>query len=262
MKKSNKNIAPEWGPSNLCCKNTYNLHHLQFISASPRIPRIPAIPQIPAKRRSGPLLGASLPHARWPGWRELTLTPSNYLMNNVLFVFLYQRHPLRIPFWTMPSVLINAFMSDQCSILGTYMYYCRRHIVVHYQYYALYAQWHDHCTISWQCVFFWTTSSCLYTVLVSALLSEQCLIVWSNSFCLSNAHHSMPRAPAALITRTVTHWRCNVSYISFAEQCLLAWCLCSCSETMSCTLEMYVCWTYPTMICLSTIMTTNVVPLC
>ena len=38
-------------------------------------PVIPVIPRIPAKWRSGPLLGASLPHARWPGWRELNKLP-------------------------------------------------------------------------------------------------------------------------------------------------------------------------------------------
>ncbi len=68
MKKSKKTLHNSEVRATFAVK-THNLHHLEFISASPRIPRFPR------KRRSGPLLGASLHHARWPGWRELNKPP-------------------------------------------------------------------------------------------------------------------------------------------------------------------------------------------
>ena len=65
--KVKKNIAPEWGPSNFCCKNTYNLHDLEFIRGSSG-----SAGSGGSKRAPNPTFHTR----RGPGWRELTQTPS------------------------------------------------------------------------------------------------------------------------------------------------------------------------------------------
>ena len=69
MKKSEKNITPEWGPKyfsgklHIKCPNSNSSEGLHSIRRSP------------AKWSQEPLVGGHRSHAPWPGWRELNKLP-------------------------------------------------------------------------------------------------------------------------------------------------------------------------------------------